>query len=157
MAVTTPHFKFTGIAVCILAFFSQILFSQPTLAADRIGEYVVPSSRAAQVKQCVEPADHMRRYHMELIQHQRDATVRHGIRSTKYSLSNCISCHTGHTATGEPIAINASGQFCNACHAAAAVTLNCFDCHATIPSGEGWNHEVAQQQRLLPPVSEGAE
>lgn len=113
--------------------------------AEAIGGFVVPGSKAAALDNCVEPTRAMRRYHMEYIRHQRDTTVYDGIRHTKYSLSGCVSCHTGHEADGTPVPVNGKGQFCNACHETAAVTLNCFDCHATVPDGEAWNQITEEQ------------
>ncbi len=113
-----------------------------TLAqAEAIGGFVVPTSKAAQLDRCVEPTEAMRRYHMDLIRHQRDTTVYGGIRGTKHSMSGCVDCHAGHDASGEPIPVAAPGQFCQACHHYAAIKLNCFDCHATVPKGEAWNQE----------------
>ena len=96
--------------------------------------FVVTGSRAANEKSCVEPTDFMRRYHMEVIKHQRDETVHGGIRSTKHSLAGCIACHGAKGPTGEPLPANDEKQFCGACHDFAAVRLNCFDCHATVPT-----------------------
>jgi hypothetical protein len=31
------------------------------------------------------------------------------------------------------VSINAAGQFCQSCHATAAVSIDCFQCHATRP------------------------
>jgi hypothetical protein len=111
------------------------------LAVQAAGDsYVVPGSKAAHLANCVEPTDIMRRDHMELIKHQRDETVHNGIRSTKHSLAGCIDCHVGTEAEGASVGasvpVNAEGQFCNTCHRFAAVHLNCFDCHATIPTAE---------------------
>jgi hypothetical protein len=111
--------------------------------AEGVGGFVLPSSQAAKVENCVEPTEYMRRNHFELIEHQRDETVYGGIRGTKHSLSGCVSCHVGYDDAGTPVEINADGQFCNQCHDYAAVDMNCFDCHATVPEGEAWNHEVA--------------
>ena len=112
-------------------------------AAEGAGDFVLPNSKAASAQSCVEPTEFMRRNHYEVIRHQRDTTVYGGIRSTKHSLSGCVGCHVGYTQQSEPVAVNDKGQFCNACHEYAAVTMNCFDCHATVPEGEGWNHELA--------------
>ena len=96
--------------------------------------FVVTGSRAANEKSCVEPTDFMRRNHMEVIKHQRDETVHGGIRSTKHSLAGCIACHGAKGPTGELLPVNDEKQFCGACHDFAAVRLNCFDCHATVPT-----------------------
>ncbi|AGA89027.1 hypothetical protein Thimo_0152 [Thioflavicoccus mobilis 8321] len=107
------------------------------LAAPALGKnYVVPDSEAAQLEHCVEPTEVMRRNHMQLIRHQRDATVHGGIRSTKYSLARCVACHASYE-DGKPIPVAAKGQFCQTCHAFAAVTLDCFQCHKTVPDGAG--------------------
>ncbi len=116
-----------GLAGALLAPIAQ--------AAD--GDFVVPGSKAAGLKSCVEPTELMRRAHMELIQHQRDATVHQGIRSTKHSLAECISCHVSKGGSEQFIPINRGDQFCGACHAYAAVGLDCFQCHATVPDAKG--------------------
>jgi hypothetical protein len=110
-----------------------------TVQATGIGDFVVGSSKAAGLENCVEPTEYMRRNHMEVIRHQRDTTVYGGIRSTKHSLSGCVECHVGYDDKHQPVAIDDDDQFCSACHDYAAVTLNCFDCHATVPQGEAWN------------------
>ena len=104
-------------------------------ATDGSARYVKPGSRAAGLAQCVEPTGYMRRHHMDLIQHQRDATVHGGIRGTRHSLSGCIDCHVSAGPDGRVVAVNAEHQFCNACHQFAAVKVNCFDCHASVPKG----------------------
>lgn len=109
-------------------------------AAGSPGDFVLPGSQAAiGGGGCVEDTEFMRRNHFEVIRHQRDETVYGGIRSTKHSLSGCVSCHVVHDQAGAPVPINGQGQFCAACHAYTAVKMNCFDCHATVPEGEAWN------------------
>jgi hypothetical protein len=98
------------------------------------GSYVVPGSQAATLDSCVEQTDFMRRNHMEVIKHQRDETVHNGIRSTKHSLAGCVECHASGDPAGGVVPVDRKGQFCQACHAFAAVGMNCFDCHATVPS-----------------------
>jgi hypothetical protein len=105
------------------------------LAVQAAGDsYVVPGSKAAGLESCVEPTDVMRRNHMELIKHQRDETVHQGIRSTKHSLAGCIDCHVSYEEGRQPVPVDAPGQFCSACHQFAAVGLDCFGCHATVPA-----------------------
>jgi hypothetical protein len=69
----------------------------------------------------------MRRNHMALIRHQRDLTVREGIRTTRHSLANCVDCHAD-PKTGR--ATGSAEAFCDGCHRYAAVTLDCFECHS---------------------------
>ncbi|MDD2917553.1 hypothetical protein [Rhodoferax sp.] len=88
--------------------------------------------------QCVEEPAFMRRNHMKLLIHQRDDTLRGGIRTGKHSLKACITCHASQTSQS----VNAEpGNFCQSCHSYAAVKIDCFQCHANQPAGI-----VAQQQ-----------
>ncbi len=92
-----------------------------------------PSISKGKGDQCVEPTDVMRRDHMNFLLLQRDATVHRGVRTRKYSLIGCIDCHVGRDAQGQAIPVNAPGQFCESCHRYAAVSMDCFECHATTP------------------------
>ena len=97
------------------------------------GAQVLGNSRAAELDQCVEPTEFMRRNHMELLIHQRDETVHRGIRTKNHSLVECIACHAEKDSDGQFVSINAEGQFCQDCHVTAAVSMDCFQCHATKP------------------------
>jgi hypothetical protein len=106
-----------------------------SVQADDVKHYVVEGSRAAGLESCVEPTVLMRHKHMEFIKHQRISTVHEGIRIEKYSLSGCVECHISYDQEQVPRPINQPDQFCGACHAFAAIDLNCFDCHASVPNG----------------------
>ncbi|CAK0742024.1 Hdr-like menaquinol oxidoreductase cytochrome c subunit [Gammaproteobacteria bacterium] len=90
-------------------------------------------SKAVSSPQCVEPRDVMRRYHMDYIRHQRDLTVREGVRDGRYSLAVCVDCHVQRDVRGQPIPIDEEKQFCRVCHAEAAVRIDCFSCHSRVP------------------------
>ena len=92
--------------------------------------------KAVKGDRCVEDTPFMRRNHMELLRHQRDETLRKGVRSKKYSLKNCINCHVTERADGTIASIKSRDHFCSSCHAYAAVKLDCFECHATAPDGD---------------------
>jgi hypothetical protein len=68
--------------------------------AEEVGGFVLESSKAAKLDNCVEPTEYMRRNHMELIRHQRDTTVYGGIRSTKHSISGCVTVMSAMTTDG---------------------------------------------------------
>ena len=102
------------------------------VAAD--GRVPVPDITAGLGEQCVEPVDVMRRAHMEFLLHQRDATVHGGIRGAKHSLVGCIACHATRRADNSYVPVNAEGEFCADCHRYTAVSMDCFQCHATVPS-----------------------
>ena len=103
--------------------------TQPALAADgRTPQPVIEPARAG--TQCIADPATMRRDHPAMLKHQRDATVRGGIRGAKASLKACIACHAS-PATGS--VAKAETNFCVSCHAYAAVHIDCFGCHATRP------------------------
>lgn len=106
----------------------------PAMATDFAKtDYVTPGSKAAGLENCVRETAFMRRNHMELIEHQRDATVHRGIRNTTDSLAGCVDCHVGYDQQQQAVSVYADGQFCRNCHEFAAVDMNCFDCHAGVP------------------------
>ncbi len=111
------------------------MLAVPGLQAAETKGHVVEGSRAAGLAECVKPAAQMRRQHMEFIKHQRIVTVHEGVRDTPYSLAGCVACHVRYDERQIPTPINHPDQFCGACHAFAAVDLNCFDCHAAVPNG----------------------
>ncbi len=102
------------------------------VAGDRVS---LPKYPQPVGEKCVEPADIMRREHMNFILHQRDETVYKGIRgiTAKHSLKDCIDCHAGYDEQGKAMPINAKGQFCESCHNYVAVSIDCFGCHRTTP------------------------
>ncbi|KAA5602416.1 sulfur reduction protein DsrJ [Blastochloris sulfoviridis] len=98
-----------------------------------------PNPPKAQGEACVRDTDVMRRNHMTLLMHQRDDTVHRGVRTknpgTKdLSLSGCIGCHAAPGADGRPVSYADPGHFCRACHSYAAVSIDCFECHASRPA-----------------------
>ena len=77
---------------------------------------------------CVAPTAEMRRDHMNLLLHQRDRTLRRGIRETRFSLKNCVDCH----ASRETGSVLGKEGFCSSCHEYAAVSIDCFECHTPL-------------------------
>ena len=82
---------------------------------------------------CVKDTDYMRRNHMDMLKHQRDETVLEGIRSEQYSLTECLDCHAVTGANAEPVTVSSPQHFCRSCHDYAAVSIDCFQCHASRP------------------------
>ena len=109
-----------------------LLFSIAAFADD--SGSLLPIIPPAMGEACVEPNDVMRREHMDFLMHQRDDTVHGGIRGAKHSLVGCIGCHVQKDARGAAIPVNAKGQFCEGCHSFAGASMDCFECHATVPA-----------------------
>ena len=102
-------------------------------AAGNLNAQITANSKAAGLQQCVEPTEFMRKNHMDILFHQRDRTMREGIRTRQHSLVQCVACHAERDSAGNFAPINAQGQFCQSCHTATAVKMDCFECHATRP------------------------
>jgi hypothetical protein len=114
-------------AAMVLLLGTQSVHAQGN-AASRVPQPVIEPARG---EQCVEDPATMRRNHMTYLQHQRDDTMRGGIRGAKYSLQGCIDCHAGAT-TNSVAASNTN--FCVTCHSYTAVRIDCFQCHASRPT-----------------------
>jgi hypothetical protein len=100
------------------------------------GDSLLPEIPAAQARfsetqGCVEPTAEMRRNHMEYILHQRDETMHHGVRTRQYSLVECINCHVSDAPDAPRV--SSKEHFCSSCHSYAAVSIDCFQCHADRP------------------------
>jgi hypothetical protein len=115
------------IAIALLAGGGSFAALAATPAPTRVP---LPAIEAGAGERCVEDTAFMRRNHMELLRHQRDLTVREGIRTTRHSLANCVTCHASQK-TGR---VTGANGFCASCHSYAGVTLDCFECHADKPA-----------------------
>lgn len=120
----------------LLLAYSWPAFSDEDKAPARVP---VPKIAVEKPGKCVEDEEFMRRNHMNLLKHQRDETMRKGIRTTKYSLKNCIDCHASQK-TGSVIGSNEN--FCQSCHSYVAVKLDCFECHASKPKAAAAFHPI---------------
>jgi predicted CXXCH cytochrome family protein len=99
--------------------------------ASSFGKIAIPAPvKPADVANCVEPVEVMRRDHMKFLMHQRDETVLEGKRDSKYSLTGCMDCHNPASADGEVIRYENPQHFCSSCHQYVSVNIDCFECHA---------------------------
>ena len=94
---------------------------------------LLPVIPMGQGDSCVEDTDYMRRNHMDLLEHQRDETMKEGIRGKPYSLKECLSCHAVNGPDAIPVTVSSPQHFCRSCHDYAAVSIDCFQCHASRP------------------------
>jgi len=85
-------------------------------------------------QKCVEPDEIIRRNHGHFLKHHRDETMHRGVRTTQHSLVACINCHVTQDAAGNyPSIKEGSEHFFRSCHTYAAVSIDCFQCHASQP------------------------
>ena len=100
------------------------------------GDVPYPDIPKGKGEACVEDTEFMRRNHMTLLLHQRDDTMRKGIRTTQHSLKECLDCHAVPGPDSVPVTVNDPKHFCRSCHDYAAVKIDCFQCHASRPEQE---------------------
>jgi len=101
--------------------------------AESVKNPLLPVIPEGQGSQCVEDTDFMRRNHMDLLKHQRDETMLKGVRTRQYSLKECLDCHVVYGPDGVALTASSPSHFCRACHDYAAVSIDCFECHASRP------------------------
>jgi hypothetical protein len=121
-----------SIVVCLILSFAI----GPALVADVAGTRsagIVPTVNIFRGGKCVEDTEFMRRNHMDVLRQQSDATVRRGIRTTKYSLKDCVNCH----ADPKTNSVLGKDGFCESCHTFAPISIDCFSCHSPSPEKEG--------------------
>ena len=100
------------------------------------GGVPVPVIPRGQGEACVADTEFMRRNHMTMLRHQRDETMRQGIRSNQYSLRECVACHAVKGPDAVLLTVSSPEHFCRSCHDYAAVKIDCFQCHASRPDAD---------------------
>jgi hypothetical protein len=130
-----------AVGLCLAAVLPAV--AQTSAAPSGASQGLQPLVDKARGGECVADPAFMRRNHMQLLKHQRDDTLHGGIRSGKYSLKACVACHASQTSQS----VNAGpGDFCQRCHAFAAVKIDCFECHASKPPAAGAQVAAVQPQ-----------
>lgn len=113
----------TRLAAAAFIALLAIAVSADTGKAQRVPLPVVKIEKG---EACVAPVEEMRRDHMKMLFRQRDRTMREGIRTTRFSLKDCVECHASqHTGS-----VLGEEGFCSSCHAYASVKIDCFECHS---------------------------
>jgi len=120
-----------GLIIFVGLFTSPIWYDLASGKAADKPNLVLPAKEDQ--KECVNTAEYMREFHMDLLNVWRDEVVRKGIRTyTSYtgkrydmSLTNtCTGCHSN------------TSEFCDQCHNYVGVTPYCWDCHIKPHSSE---------------------
>lgn len=125
-----------GFAPLLAAALAVFLFTWGPARADQpagAGRVPLPVLPKAKGKQCVKPTEWMRHNHMKLLFHERQLTVHEGVFIKGRSMEDCIACHVQREPNGQWPKPNSKKFFCEACHAYAAVKIDCFECHASHP------------------------
>lgn len=122
-----------SILAALLVAWAMAMAGISAAAAEPGGSTPIPVPAKGKGDKCVAPTDWMRRNHMAALLHKRDATMHEGIRTPRFALKDCISCHAVNGADGKPVTVADPKHFCRTCHDYAAVSVDCFECHASRP------------------------
>ena len=130
--------SFAGIAVlvvCMTGLVNVAIAAQEDAATkDMVARGdLQPAIPLGRGESCVKESAFMRRNHMDMLEHQRDDTTLNGVRSKQYSLKECINCHAVYGPDAIPLSAANPRHFCRSCHDYAAVSIDCFECHASRP------------------------
>ena len=117
------------LATIVAALVGAALGAAPAQAGDIAPKPIIDKSKG----ECVAPPGEMRRNHMKYLLHQRDETMYRGVRGKKTSLRACLNCHEVKGDDGKPVTIKSEKHFCRTCHDFAAVKVDCWSCHASVP------------------------
>ncbi|MDE2375752.1 hypothetical protein [Bradyrhizobium sp.] len=107
----------------------------------------VPHPPRGKGERCVADTGFMRKNHMKMLLHHRTEAVHLGVRTPQYDLNGCVSCHAVEGSDGKPVSFASDRHFCKSCHSYAAVSIDCFECHASRPEVQGKTAFVAPADR----------
>jgi len=107
-------------------------------------------------EKCIADTAFMRRNHMQMLLRHRTEAVRSGVHTPQHGLDDCITCHAVAGSDGKPVSFESPQHFCRTCHNYAAVSIDCFECHASRPDEAGksaavqsFDNEVAAINQYL--------
>lgn len=126
----------TGLVLFVLIILSPFIFNATQASGQAKPEPSLdtPKIQALTGKKCIEPAEVMRKEHMQLLNQWRDAALRDGNtvyvngegKTFEISLQNtCLDCHSNQE------------QFCAACHNYTSEKPYCWDCHISEKGAAG--------------------
>ena len=121
-------------------FFTILLFvtllSGAAFAQDEERSSFLPDIPKASGEPHPQGNEFMRKYHMDLLRHDRDLTVTGGARDIDNSLAECVACHVVKDENNKPVTYESEEYFCRVCHDYVAVKIDCFSCHNSVPNEE---------------------
>ncbi len=130
--------------VSVFGIYGGLSAVMPGPSAAVAGDWVqIPKPPKGKGEKCVADTDYMRRNHMKMLMHQRDGTMHDGIRTKRFSLNECITCHVVNGADKKPVTVKSPKHFCRQCHDYVAVRVDCFECHASRPDPKGGKAAMA--------------
>jgi len=125
------------------------LFLSASFAQEKAQSSFLPNIPKASGKPHPEGNEFMRKYHMDLLKHDRDLTVKNGVRDIDDSLAQCVTCHEVKDENNKPVTYESEEYFCRVCHDYVAVKIDCFSCHNSVPD-ESVPDETKKTSSIFP-------
>ena len=72
--------------------------------------------------------------HPRFLFHTRSLAVYQGVRHDIDTIEKCVDCHAEQNAQGQTVGFDDPQHFCRGCHNRAAVKIDCFECHNSMPA-----------------------
>ena len=116
--------------------FISVLVMAALLVTPSYAEELLPDIPKATGEPHPEGNEYWRINHPTLLRHDRDLTVIDGIRDVNASLAQCVACHAVKGPDSAPVTYESPEYFCRVCHDFAAVQINCFECHKSVPDSD---------------------
>ncbi|MBI5263328.1 MAG: Hdr-like menaquinol oxidoreductase cytochrome c subunit [Bradyrhizobium sp.] len=124
-------------AIALGLFMGVAVLAAAGMRASAESGTLAPQPPKGRGEHCVADTDFMRRNHMKMLLGHRSEAVRLGVRTQQYDLNGCVDCHAVAGADGRPVSFDSPQHFCRSCHTYAAVSIDCFECHASRPQAPG--------------------
>ncbi len=116
--------KLTAVAIAVVVILLPLGYSVVnTLFSQTSEDPFLEMPDPTKYKACVKETEYMRYHHMHLLKDVRDEVMREGKRGHKglndeaITISGCGKCHTSKE------------RFCDRCHNAVNLRLDCYTCH----------------------------
>lgn len=135
------------LVVMLMTLLTAAVLALPPVTATAGEPAWLPKPARGRGEKCVADTAWMRRNHMTALMHHRDEAVHEGIRTKRFDLTGCIDCHAVKGADGKPVTFASPKHFCRTCHDYAAVSIDCFECHASRPEAKAASTGEAVPER----------
>lgn len=137
-----------------LAWILAVVVAAAAMSASAGSGTLAPHPPKGKGEHCVADTDFMRRNHMNMLMRHRTEAVQLGVRVQQYDLNRCVTCHAVDGPDGRPVAFESPQHFCRSCHSYAAVSIDCFECHASRSEVPGKGAAVQPAEKELAAISQ---
>ncbi len=78
----------------------------------------------------------MQKNHQDLLKGRMNAEYPLDMTQKNISIEQCVTCHVQRGQDNMPVSADNANHFCRECHTFNKVSVNCFQCHASLPASD---------------------